>query len=113
MPRYMSFQHTTDQIRNGTKTVTRRNGWWNLKPGTVINACVKSQGLRKGEKVQVIRQIEIVSTQEIRLGNITQADVAAEGFPFWTPETFVNFFIAKHKHVDEDSILNRIEFKYI
>ena len=27
MPRSMSFSHTTDQIRNRTKDVTRRKGW--------------------------------------------------------------------------------------
>ena len=33
MPRNMSFSMITDQILCGTKTVTRRFGWWWLRPG--------------------------------------------------------------------------------
>ena len=62
--RNMSFSATTEQIRNGTKTVTRRLGWTFLKPGDVVMACVKCQGLKKGEKVEKIRPIRIVSVRK-------------------------------------------------
>jgi hypothetical protein len=52
MPRLMSFAHTTDQIRNRTKTVTRRNGWADLKPGELFWAVEKAMGLKPGEKVK-------------------------------------------------------------
>ena len=52
MPRNMSFMITTEQIKNRTKTVTRRLGWNFLKPGEVVNACEKCRGLKAGQKVQ-------------------------------------------------------------
>ena len=45
MPRNMSFMLTTEQVRNKTKTVTRRLGWWFLKPGEIVNAVEKGMGL--------------------------------------------------------------------
>ena len=59
--RNMSFSMTTEQIRSGTKTVTRRLGWKFLKPGDVVMACEKCQGIKKGEKVKKIRPIRVVS----------------------------------------------------
>ena len=52
--RNMSFMLTTEQIKNRTKTVTRRLGWRNAKPGDVVQPIVKGQGLQKGETVQKI-----------------------------------------------------------
>lgn len=36
MPRNMSFALTTSQIRDRSKTVTRRFGWWFLVPGDQV-----------------------------------------------------------------------------
>jgi hypothetical protein len=52
--RLISFSLTTDQIRNRTKTVTRRLGWARLKPGTLLQPIVKGQGIPKGGKVETI-----------------------------------------------------------
>lgn len=49
--RNMSFMLTTAQIRDRSKTVTRRLGWWNLRVGDVVMACEKCQGLGKGGKI--------------------------------------------------------------
>lgn len=49
MPPAMSFSHTTDQILNRTKTVTRRLGWENLQPGDRFWAVKKAMGLKRGE----------------------------------------------------------------
>lgn len=57
MPRNMSFSITTDQVRNREKNVTRRNGWWFLKSGDIVNAVEKTMGLKKGEKIKRICQI--------------------------------------------------------
>jgi len=46
MPRNISFALTTKQIRNRSKTVTRRLGWLHIKKGDVLNACVKCMGLK-------------------------------------------------------------------
>ena len=34
--RSMSFMLTTQQIRDRTKSVTRRTGWADLQPGTLL-----------------------------------------------------------------------------
>ena len=47
--RNMSFAMTTEAVRNQTKTVTRRFGWWFLKPGDMVQPVEKAMGLRKGE----------------------------------------------------------------
>ena len=46
MPRNMSFALTTEQVRRREKTVTRRRGWWFLKPGDIVTAVKKARGLR-------------------------------------------------------------------
>ena len=113
MSRNMSFMLTTEQIRNRTKTVTRRNGWWNVKPGEVLNACEKCQGLRKGEKIKVLCQIRVVNVTHTRLDRITQEDVAREGFPHLNPLQFVCLFMTTHKGCTPDTVVNRIEFEYV
>ena len=77
--RNMSFSMTTTQVRARTKTVTRRFGWWSLKLGTKLWAVEKSQGLKKGEKVVRICQIEVVSVRKEKLQEIAEEDVAKEG----------------------------------
>lgn len=112
MPRNMSFMLTERQIEDGTKNVTRRLGWWFLKPGDLVMACVKCMGLKKGEKVQRIRQIQIVSTRKERLDTITQAEVVREGFPWMTPPEFVEMFCV-HMACFPETQVNRIEFEYL
>ena len=43
---------------------------------------------------------------------ITRSDVAAEGFPEWTPEQFVEFFCSTFK-VKPDRLVTRIEWRYL
>lgn len=70
MPRLMSFAKTIDQIRNRTKTVTRRTGWEWLEPGTALWAVDKAMGLKKGEKVVRICKIRVVDVRRERLEDI-------------------------------------------
>lgn len=113
----MSFMLTTEQVRNSTpehplKDVTRRLGWWKLEPGQRVMACEKCMGLRKGEAVQRIREIEIVRVGGEPLNTITQEDVKREGFPDMTPAEFVAFFAKSHRCA-YDAVVNRIEFRYL
>jgi len=112
MPRNMSFSLTTAQIRNRAKTVTRRNGWWFLKPGEIVNAVEKAMGLKKGEKIKLICQIRIVSAWAEPLNAITGDDVEKEGFPDWTPQDFIEMY-SKHNHCLDIDPVNRIEFEYV
>lgn len=113
MPRNMSFSLTTEQVRNQTKTVTRRLGWWNIKPGEVINACEKCQGLKAGEKVIVIGRIRVLNVTHTRLSSITPEDVAREGFPHLAPMQFISLFMTANKGCTPDTTVNRIEFEYM
>lgn len=104
---------TTRQIRGRTKTVTRRLGWLDLKPGTLLRAVVKCMGLRKGERVQPLALLYVVSVRRERLDTITPDDVDAEGFPDMTPAEFVAMFCRSHKGCRPDSTVTRIEFRYV
>lgn len=113
----MSFMLTTEQMRNQTKSVTRRIGWKTLQPGTIVNACVKCQGLKKGEKIEVIGQIRILKNQPeplnrmLRLG-YGRYEAGLEGFPNLTGRMFVEMF-CKSMKCKPSQIVQRIEFEHV
>ncbi len=111
MPRNMSFSLTPEQFLMKTKDVTRRLGWDFLRPGDELWGVRKSMGLKKGEKIERLGLIVVVSVRAERLDAITQADVVREGFPDWSPDSFVKFFM-DHNRIKPATIVNRIEFKY-
>ncbi len=113
--RLMSFALTERQLLDGTKTVTRRTGWLTLKAGQRVLAVRKSMGLKPGEKVQPLCEIDVVSVARVRLDSITPADVLAEGFPEWAGRCgeFVAMF-RKHMNVrDPNAMVTRIEFRKV
>ncbi len=112
MPRNMSFFITTKQVRNKTKTVTRRLGWKFLKVGDILNAVEKCQGLKKGEKVKKICQIQTLKTNWQKLHFMTWAECKKEGFPEMSPDEFVTMFCKMNK-CDPWTEVNRVEFGYI
>lgn len=122
MPRNMSFSKTTEQVRRGTKTVTRRLGWSFLKPGDIVNAIEQGQGLKKGETVKRIRQIRIVDVRpeapQRMLDDLDYGfeECRREGFgdhpDMKWPSCFVEFFCAMNK-CEPTTEINRIEFEYL
>lgn len=113
MPRLMSFALTTSQVIRREKTITRRFGWWFLKPGDIVQPAEKCMGLKKGEKVQRIGGlIEIVSVRVESLNAIDKADCIREGFPHLEPDEFVDM-LCRHHGCAPDEKVNRIEFKYL
>ncbi len=112
MPRNMSFAMTTPQFKAKTKDVTRRFGWRFLKPGDVVCGVEKAMGLKSGEKIKRLGDIEIVSTRWEPLNAITQDDVRREGFPDWTPAQFIQMLVDHYK-IKSDAMVNRIEFRYL
>lgn len=116
--RMMSFALTERQLMDGTKTVTRRTGWRNLKAGDKLLAVRKAMGLKPGEKVQALCEIEVVSVRRQALACIDKKDCVAEGFPDLSPEEFIRFFTAKVKtpgmgrHIEEVTV-TRIEFRKV
>ena len=112
MPRNMSFQMTTKQIQDESKTVTRRFGWWFLKSGDILNACEKCMGLKKGEKIKKLKLIRVVSTRKELLSAITKEDCILEGFPEMVPEDFIKM-LTNHYKCNPDKVVNRIKFEYL
>ena len=112
MARNISFALTTQQIRDRTKTVTRRLGWKNIKPGDMLNACVKCMGLKKGEKPERLAVIRVVSVSREELCLCTTADAAREGFPDFKGWEFVAMF-CEHMQCDATAMVTRIEFEYV
>lgn len=109
----MSFSHTTEQMRAGTKDITRRTGWSWLRPGDRVRAVEKTMGLKKGERVKPIAEIEIVSTRSESIGAVTQEDVIREGFPEMSREEFVRLLCKITKSKDDTRKVNRIEYRFI
>lgn len=110
--RNMSFMLTTKQMYYETKWVTRRCGWWFLKPGDIVMACEKCQGLKKGEQIVRIHPIMINSATPETLNTITQSEVDGEGFPEMSPFGFVKMF-AREMKVCHDEVVNRIAFEHL
>ena len=112
--RNMSFSKTTEQMYNGTKDVTRRHidTWKNLKAGDRIRAVEKSMGLKKGEKVKPICEIEIVDVRVERIYRVTQEEVRREGFLGMNRYDFAKMLgkIMRCHIFDE---CRRIEFKVV
>lgn len=119
MPRNISFSLTTDQIRNRTKTVTRRLGWKNLKPGDILNACVKCMGLKPGEKIQRLGQVRVVSVFQEPLHAMMKEpygsnEAEREGFPGMTGTKFVEMFCEHMRPMyGVATDVTRIEFEYV
>ena len=123
MPRNISFRYTADQIRDRSKTVTRRLRWRMAKSGEILNACVQLQGLKKGDKVEKICQIRIISTRRERLDDLLiskdniaptlgRIEVNKEGFPNLPIEDFIRMF-CEINLCERDQFVTRIEFEYI
>lgn len=108
----MSFAMTTAQVRARTKTVTRRFGWWFLRPGDELWAVEKVRGLKKGDKIQRIAMIMVINARPEKLNAITRHECVKEGFVEMPPEYFVKMLVEKYK-CKADDIINRIEFQYI
>lgn len=110
--RNMCFSMTSAQVRARTKTVTRRMGWADLKPGDRVMACVKCRGIPKGGKVERITVIECVGNRPERLMDIDQRECVREGFPELTPIEFIGMF-CEANGCAADEVIRRIEFKYV
>jgi hypothetical protein len=122
--RNISFALTTDQIRSGTKTVTRRVGWLNLKVGDLLSPVRKGMGLKPGEKIERLRApIRVVSVRREPLDLMTEdveygiEECKLEGFgehPIYCwPSEFINFFCSSHRGCKPDDEITRIQFEYL
>lgn len=121
--RNISFMLTQQQIRERTKTVTRRVGWATLKAGELLRGVEKGMGLKAGEKVVPLATIRVVSARPEVLSAMTAdveygvAECAKEGFGdhpvLRSPSAFVEFFCNSHRGCTPDTVVTRIEFEYM
>lgn len=121
--RNMSFALTTNQVLEGTKTVTRRLGWLHLKVGDQLRPVKKCMGLRPGEKLDILRDpITVISLRREPLNAMLDdldygfKECELEGFgahpDYRWPSAFVGMFCASHKGCTPETIVTRIEFSY-
>ena len=104
---------TVEPLLAGEKTVTRRLGWRFLKPGARVCAVRKAMGLRKGERIERLAELEIVSVRRELLRDVTDDEVRLEGYThFLTPEAFVDKF-GTAMGCTPGTELTRIEFRVL
>lgn len=115
----MAFSLTTEQVRLGQKTVTRRTGWADLEPGELFCAIEKGMGLKKGAKVRRLAVLRCVSNRPEGLWHMIErpeygrAEARREGFPEMDGAAFIEFFCRTHRGCTSSSKPNRIEFEYV
>lgn len=121
----MACSLTIPQVRARSKLETRRSWytWTNLEPGDRLLLIEKGMGLRAGEKQVPLAVVEIAAVECQRLRDITQEQVAAEGFPEMTPAEFIAFWMDGHglrfggpgvrNVVSRDFVVRRIVWRYI
>ncbi len=99
MSRLISFALTPGQLLDGSKTVTRRLGWWDestgrprAQVGETLIGCGKIMGRKPGEPLERLRVIRVtgVSRQPLHVGDWFEAE--REGFPLLTWGEFVDFY---------------------
>ena len=110
--RNMSFSLTTPQMLARTKTVTRRLGWEFLKPGDVMMAIEKGQGLKRGEHVTRLYPIEVISVRREQVNEIDAVDVIREGFPEFSVDEFIEMF-CEANGCKPTTRISRIEFREV
>lgn len=109
----MAVSPTEAQARARAKTVTRRLGWRMLRPGDQLTLCRKVMGRRRGEPLERIALVEVVSVGREPLDAISEADVAVEGFPQMTPAQFVGFFCDTHRGCLPSTEVTVIKWRYL
>lgn len=123
MARLMSVAFTEQAVRDRSKTVTRRKGWWRnkygeplLAPGDRLTLCRKVMGRRRAdgtvEPLVRIAEVEVVSVRRERLDAITDDDVAREGFPTASALWFVDMF-CEAMRCQPGTEVTRIEWTYL
>lgn len=111
--RRMSFSATVEQMRDGSKTVTRRDPktWQALRPGELVLAVEKAMGLRTGEKQTPIGVIRVLSNEVVTLADFDGAEARREGFT--SSADFFAVWRAMHGPWNLSDQVRRIEFEHV
>lgn len=117
--RNISFRLTKYPFLEHRKTVTRRSGWSDLAPGTELQGVFKSQGLSRGERVEKLGRIRVVSVRPEPLNRLIDDkaygldEMIREGFPGLDPAMFVKHYLTTHVGGDVETSVNRIEYVHL
>ncbi len=110
MSRRMSFALTIPQFIDGSKTVTRRMGWRNIKVGDELIAVEKCMGLKRGECQVELGRFVVTSCRRETLDAMDQDEVDREGFPDMCRSEFFEMFCRANRCTQWDDV-TRIEFR--
>jgi hypothetical protein len=113
--RHASFAETTLQIRNKSKTVTRRMNWLWAKVGMLLLPVDRCMGFKKGEHPVIIQcPIRIIRIDREQLYKIEDhpGDCEKEGFPEMNESEFMQLFCRINKKCTTLTPITRIEFEY-
>ncbi len=116
------FSETAHAIRERQQTVTRRFGskYLPINPGTIIEAVSSDWMLICPIKVPLLGTLEVISVKPEPLRAIIddieygQRELRLEGISsIISPSARVAQIFARHKAATLDSIMARIEFRYV
>lgn len=123
MARLMSVAFTEQAVRDRTKTVTRRKGWWEdkngrrlLRAGDRLTLCRKVMGRKPGEPLERIAEVEVVGVRRepLWLGIRNRPDeMEREGFPGLPPMTFAQRYFLDAQGINFMDDVTRIEWRYL
>lgn len=131
----MSVALTTDAVRDRSKTVTRRLGWWCdkngrrlLHVGDQLTLCPKVMGRKPGEPLERIVTVDVVDVRRERLADMLDSDVPREAvevvpgrfsaiyrsgpFDGWPPAFAWREWFCEQMNATPDTIITRIEWAY-
>ena len=127
----MSVAFTEAAVRDRTKTVTRRKGWWEdkngrrmVKPGDRLTLCRKVMGRKKGEPLERVAEVEVTDVRRERLDRmLTDLDYGfdeteREGMRATNPaavfpSVFVDLYFVRAQGMDPSDDVTRIEWRYL
>jgi hypothetical protein len=111
--RNISFALTTPQFYRREKTVTRRLGWVDLRPGQLLCGVEKGHWLKPGEELKRLAIIRVDDVRREKLSAITDDDVRREGFAEMSRREFVRMFCDSHETAKPSSLITRIQYRYL
>lgn len=114
LPR-MAFGFTTRALLDGTKTVTRRQprGRGHLAAGSYVLACRRTVNLTFAGDLAPFGPLAVLRVLDVRterLSDVTDPEVALEGFPDRDAAWFVRFFTSRMRCAPDTAVL-RIKFE--
>jgi len=123
MSRLMSVAYTEQAVRDRTKTVTRRKGWWEdkngrrlLHEGDRLTLCRKVMGRKPGEPLERICDVEVVSVRREPLYLCIidwEFERLREGFPDLTAQEFMRRYFTDAQGITASDSVTRIEWRYL